>query len=489
MNSRNDDNSRKWAQFRFSVVGPLLSSPPDPGSLADRIRELSVKKWDHPISKKPHHAKFSTIERWYYDAKDKQNPVAALERKLREDRGNFSSLLPEHQTALREQFREHRTWNYKLHADNLQTQFPQNCPSYDTIRRYMKAKALIPQKRKRNSLRKGAKEALSRLEKREVRSYEVSYVGGLWHLDFHYCSRQVLTRDGSWVTPKLCAVMDDHSRLLCHAQWYLSETTQDLVHCYIQALLKRKMPRKTMSDNGSAMTADEFTGGLMRLGIEHDMTLPYSPWQNGKQEFFFSRVESRLIPMLDGVKDLDLVTLNNATQAWIEQEYNRTVNRETGSTPYDRYIKSPRVLRETPSMEELRFSFCVEQGRRQRKSDGTVSIEGKRYEVPGMYNHLDVITVRYARWDLSNVYLIDKARGKNIARLYPLDRTANASGRRRKRCPEENSDDTPSTKSNSNRIAPLLAKLMADYCATGLPPAYIPASEITEKQENKHESK
>jgi transposase InsO family protein len=35
-----------------------------------------------------------------------------------------------------------------------------------------------------------------------------------------------------------------------------------------------------MSDNGSAMTATEITEGLARLGILHQTTLPYSPYQN-----------------------------------------------------------------------------------------------------------------------------------------------------------------------------------------------------------------
>ena len=39
-----------------------------------------------------------------------------------------------------------------------------------------------------------------------------------------------------------------------------------------------------MSDNGSAMLAAETTEGLARLGIVHDKTLPYAPFQNGKQE-------------------------------------------------------------------------------------------------------------------------------------------------------------------------------------------------------------
>jgi hypothetical protein len=58
-----------------------------------------------------------------------------------------------------------------------------------------------------------------------------------------------------------------------------------------------------------------------------------------------------------------------------------------------------------------------------------------------------------------------------VSCLYPLDKTANADGHRRRlepagRATLEAAPPTPT-------IAPLLRKLMADYAATGLPPAYL----------------
>jgi putative transposase len=47
-----------------------------------------------------------------------------------------------------------------------------------------------------------------------------------------------------------------------------------------------------MTDNGAAMLADETVSGLP-LGVVHQTTLPYSPYQNAKQESFWGRVEGR----------------------------------------------------------------------------------------------------------------------------------------------------------------------------------------------------
>src|SRR5208283_1842645 len=90
------------------------------------------------------------------------------------------------------------------------------CPSYATIRRYMKRQGLL----KRKKLRRDSSVAAEvRIETRERRSYEVEYVNGLWHLDYHKCPERVLTPEGQWVTPVVMGIFDDHSRLCCHMQW------------------------------------------------------------------------------------------------------------------------------------------------------------------------------------------------------------------------------------------------------------------------------
>ena len=40
----------RWARFRFSIVGPLLSAPPKSGELQRALDELSKKYWRHPIT-------------------------------------------------------------------------------------------------------------------------------------------------------------------------------------------------------------------------------------------------------------------------------------------------------------------------------------------------------------------------------------------------------------------------------------------------------
>lgn len=464
----------RWAQLRFSIIGMLLSSPPARGELKSLLSELAKKTYTHP-TRRDEVVQFAvaTIERWYYRARETHKPIVALERKVPKHAGAHPSVGGALGAAIGQQYRQHPTWSYQLHYDNLRTLVSEDpglgsLPSYPTVRRYMKSCGMYRQ-RVRRSRKERAANADVEVQSRETRSYEHAYVHGLWHLDFHQGSRKVLLASGQWRHAFVLGVLDDCSRLCCHAQWYLEEDTEALVHALSQAILKRGLPRALMSDNGSAMTSAETIEGLSRLSILHQTTLPYSPEQNGKQESFWGRIEQRLLAMLEGERELTLRLLNDATQAWVEQEYHRTVHSELAETPVERALRGPSVVRPSPSTDELRRAFKVQLTRAQRRSDGTISVEGVRFELPGRYRSLVRCTVRVARWDLSSVDLVDPHTGAHLATLLPLDKQRNADGHRRalRIATEYASDAAPSG------IAPRMRALMREYAATGLPPAYL----------------
>ena len=480
--------SALWARFRFSVVGSLLSSPPARGALKTAIRCLAEKTWCHPTSGR--HVQFSavTIERWYYAARRKHDdPVGALPRAVRKDRGKVSLAAALAQRLIL-QYRDHPHWRYQLHYDNLVAIVKADpalgrLGSYSTVKRYMQAHGLVPKPTPQPKRRPGEAFAEERRQTREVRSYEAAYVGSLWHLDFHHGSLKVLTQGGQWLRPIALGILDDHSRLCCHVQWYLSETAEDLVHGLSQAIQKRGLPRALLTDNGPAMVAEEVTEGLLRLGIVPERTLPYSPYQNGKQEAFWGTLEGRLMKMLDGVAELTLGLLNEATQAWVEMEYNRAVHRETSCSPVERFAQAPDVLRLSPSSESLRDAFRLETKRSQRQSDGTISLEGVRFEIPARYRHFREVTVRYARWDLGRVDLVDEHSGTILAPIYPLDKSANADGRRAPVEPDFRDTPAADSRHKDGQLPPLLRSILQEYSATGLPPAYLPKTSPSQNGE------
>jgi transposase InsO family protein len=485
MDDEDKNRHARWAHLRFSIIGPLLAAPPARGELAAEIEKLAAKIWRHPITGKPVHFGFSTMERWLHKARGEHtDPVAVLRRRVRKDAGQQRGIPPKLAEALTAQHQAHRRWSYQLHKDNLAALVAADgrlgpMPSYSTVLRYMKAHGLRRQKIKSGT--PGAERAQARLDAREVRSFEVEYVNGLWHLDFHGCSRKVLLPDGRMETPELLGVLDDHSRLCCHLQWYLVENTSNLVHGLCQAIQKRGLPRALMSDNGGAMLADETKSGLHRLGVVHETTLAESPYQNAKQEVFWAQVEGRLMAMLEGVRGLTLAALNEATQAWVEMEYQRNIHSETGQAPIRRFLDGKSVSRPSPSSDDLRLAFMAEESRTQRRSDGTISVEGVRFEIPSRYRHLDRVEIRYAAWDLGQVVLVDRRTELVLCRVYPIDKAKNADAHRRSLDAIAQTDAPASISAppvGEAGMAPLLRKLVADYAATGLPPAYVPKNEV-----------
>ena len=57
-----DPRPRRWAQLRFSIIGSLLASPPEPGGLRTRLEELAKKTYRHPKTGDPRRFGLSTIE-------------------------------------------------------------------------------------------------------------------------------------------------------------------------------------------------------------------------------------------------------------------------------------------------------------------------------------------------------------------------------------------------------------------------------------------
>ncbi len=489
------------ARLRFSIISSLLVCPPGPGELSFRLDELAAKIWHHPAHGGSIQFARSTIERWYYIAlRAPKDPLGALRHRIRGDRGQSRRVGPLLTERIRALHRAHPGYSYALFFDNLGASLRAEpiddpLPSASTVRRWMQSQGLFKQRR-RGPKRPtpGSIAATERFEQREVRSFEVEHVHALWHLDFHVGSRKVLLRSGTFANAYLLGILDDHSRLCCHAQWYLGETAETLVHGLVQAILKRGLPRALLFDNGPAMRAAETVEGLDFIGIDPSSTLSYSPYQNGKQESFWNNIEGRLLPMIAPTADIGLDELNELTQAWVESDYNRREHSEIGTSPLARSLTSRSVGRPSPTAEYLRAAFRQTVARHQRRSDGTIMLEGRRFEIPSRFRHVRELRVKYARWDLSSVDLWDAVQRMSLGRILPLDKAANADGVRRPRGPivnpmveREPPTSTPpwsakldagaDTGAPSWRVAPFLHELMKEMRSSGLPPGYLPFPE------------
>ena len=65
--------TQQWGRFRLSVIGPLLAAPPERGDLPEQVQSLADRKWRHPITGQWVQFGLSTIERWFYSARNEKN--------------------------------------------------------------------------------------------------------------------------------------------------------------------------------------------------------------------------------------------------------------------------------------------------------------------------------------------------------------------------------------------------------------------------------
>ena len=469
--------------FRYGIICELLVRPPEAGMLSSRLTEIAGRNYKEPWSEREANFSVRTLERWLAIAKKAQFPSHALQPKPRSDFGTSRKLCLEHIGWLNVYRIKFPSWSVRLMFDNmLADKHKTTPPSYSTILRYLKGTGYTPQK----YLHK-------RKQAREVQSFEVEYVGELVHMDFHKGSRKIIDSDGEYKQAICCAIVDDKSRLVCHVQWYLNETTEVLVHSMIQALMKRGLPRHFYSDCGSAMRGYEFEAGLKVLDITQKRTMPFSPYQNGKQEAFWQPLEGRLLKMLPANKRITLDVLNAATQAWVEQDYHMQIHSETKERPIDRFFNSKNVLRPALDISELKRAFRVKVTRAQRQTDCTVTLDGVRFQVPQQYKNHESLILRYARWDLGEAEILCPRTSASLAVIHPVNLIYNAAAVRKpvERADDEDADcknfvDTDNLLSldDFENIPPLLARCLREHARTFESPGYIPLqkSEVTKNE-------
>ena len=201
----------------------------------------------------------------------------------------------------------------------------------------------------------------------------------------------------------LHAFIDDHSRLVPHAQFYWRESLPALEDCFRRAIAKHGIPRMVYWDNGAVFRATQLRKMAARLGIEVVFSTPYAPEGRGKIERFFGVLKASFFPEAMRAAITSLDELNAFLAAWLDENHNRRVHSQTGQTPIDRW-EAGRAHVRVPSPSQLADTFLWEEERVVRKT-GTVSLSGNDYPVePRLVGQR--VFVRFDPFDLAAVKIV-----------------------------------------------------------------------------------
>jgi transposase InsO family protein len=258
--------------------------------------------------------------------------------------------------------------------------------------------------------------------KTDRRRFEAEYPNDLWQSDvLHGPSVAV---DGKRRKSYLIGFIDDHSRLVPHAECYLSERLGSWLDAFRQALLTRGLPRKLYVDNGPLFRSKHLERICASLGIALTHTPPYTPQGRGKIERFFRTVRTQFFP---GFRGGTLEELNVCLDAWIGQDYHLRAHSSTGESPLERFARQLELLRTAPPDLEDHFRKAV---RRRVAKDRTVSLNGTLYEAPIVLLG-EQVQLLYHEHQPGSVEVVHK--GKSYGELRPVDLHVNARVQRDRR--------------------------------------------------------
>jgi len=343
-----EEKKKRIAEFRFGVIADLIGHRKlSWGERGRLLEEKASQHWEIPYSSRTRIGE-ATILDWIRRYERAGRKLSSLYPRQRSDKGSFRSLDSETvQTLI-----------------NLKKELRR--ASVPAILRTAKVRKLLPADFKVTSAtlyRLFREEGL--MEKgpapEDRRRFEAELANEIWQSDALHGPRVTVERKQR--KTYLFAFIDDCSRLIPHAEFYLSERIDDYCDALRKALSKRGLPRKIYVDNGPNFRSHHLAHITASLGIALVHSRPYKPEGRGKIERWFKTLRSQFLSSIpDG---LPLNVLNRDFWEWLEK--------------LARYLKHIHLIREAPKNMEDYFRHRTT---RRVHKDRTVSLNGRLFEAP-----------------------------------------------------------------------------------------------------------
>jgi len=291
--------AKQMGMFRFGVISPLLSEDSRP--LGHRIKELAKRVWTLPNSSL---RQFSagTIEDWYYDYSN--YGINALIHPPRKDKGTHRTLNQEICAFVEETLKEAPRFKgsnliTRIDSKNLRTD---GVPSDATIYRYIRK----------------VRPLYTAENKQERKAFEAPHAGCLYQTDIMYGPfLPVLQSNGRMAKKQtyLIAIIDDYSRLICHGEFFLSESLMDYLTVLEKAFRKRGCPDKVYCDNGKVFLSEQ----VKRIGAQVGTRIVHCAVRDsaakGKIERWFLTCRTQFLEPLQFEKIVSEISLSTNMQS------------------------------------------------------------------------------------------------------------------------------------------------------------------------------
>lgn len=357
-----EDEKMQVAVFRFGAISDFVIGAPMSRAEKRRLmRDKCARKWQIPFSEKTR-LSMGTISRWCRLYKDSNGDLKSLQPKDRSDQGKSRAMDEDTCLSLIELKLETPalTIPQLIEQMNRQNQVsPGIVLNNSTVYRFL---------HQHNLVHAQVKNPVDR------RKFEAELPNDLWQSDVMHGPR--VNVDSRMRKSYLIAILDDHSRLIAHGQFYLSEALASYLEAFENALAKRGLPRKLYVDNGAAFRSRQLEYISASLGIALIHSKPYQPQGRGKIERFFKTVRGQFLP---GFKGQTLHELNEAFDGWLDNIYHQRKHSSTKQSPFERFAANLHCLRAAP---DNLHDYFRKLARRKVNKDRSITLNGHLYEAP-----------------------------------------------------------------------------------------------------------
>jgi transposase InsO family protein len=434
------------AVFRHGVVGALTQAQMDRGELLAALKALTQQRFVPPRAKVARTFSVATLERWYYAFK--KRGLDGLKPRGRKDRGRAKELTAPQRTLVLDIRREYPSASVPLILRTLETdgRLQKGVVSASTVRRLFAEAGLD-----RVGLRLGGHTGRVRLR------WQAERPMALWQGDV--CHGPALTLDGKSRPLRVHALLDDASRYVIALEAHHTEREVDMLGLMVRALRRHGTPDALYLDNGSTYRGETLATACARIGTALLHARPYDAPARGKMERFWRTLREGCLDVLGPVKSLHDV--NVRLWAFLDAHYHQNAHASLlGQTPaavFSTMEAKPDGFDEAKLREALTVRI-----RRRVRTDGTVSLDGRDYEVDGAHLAGRLANLCRCLVDVDEAPWLE-IEGQRLA-LHPVDAVANGK-RRRERPPPKHDESCP----RHPAFEP--AQALLDK-ATGRPPAY-----------------
>jgi len=352
----------KIGMLRFQVIASLIGlTKEDWGKKEKLLQEITQKDWEIPYSARSYIGRSTALE-WLKSYEDSGGKLESLYPKQRSDKGVHRSMdIDTEQTLI-----------------NLRQELKE--ATLPTILKIARDRKLLPVDFKTSSqsiYRMFKRYGLDKEEgpKKDRRRFEAELPNDMWQSDCMHGPKVEV--DGKLRKSFLFAFIDDHSRLIPHAQFYLRENLESFLDCLMKALEKRGLPRKLYVDDAPSFRSHHLAHITASLGIALIHSKPFDPAVRGKIERWWKTVRMSFLPCLPD--RLTLKGLNERLWEWIDKGYHLKVHSSIKQPPLDRYLRHIKLIRPAP---KNMIDYFRKKAVRTVYKDRTVSILSKVYEAP-----------------------------------------------------------------------------------------------------------